>query len=85
LAYQGLEEENLHQKSRGPPGGGVDTVGQPPAHHKKRIAKKPCKWAQEDVNTLYNLLHNNNFPLFKIWINILRRQYSVTEKHDTAL
>jgi len=47
-------------------GGGVDAAGQPPAHLKKKIAKKKpigniiIKWAQEDVETLYNLLNNNN-------------------------
>ena len=62
LAYQGLEEENLDQKSPGPPGWGVDAAGQPPAHRKKKIAKKPIrniivKWVQKDVETLYNLLN----------------------------
>jgi len=60
--YQGLQEENLYQKSPGPPGWGVDAAGQPPAHRKKKIAKKPIgniivKWAQEDGETL-NI--NNN-------------------------
>jgi len=41
LTYQGLEEENLDQKSPGPPGWGVSAAGQPPAHWKKRLAKKP--------------------------------------------
>jgi len=43
LAYQGLEEENLDQKSPGPPGwgGGVSAAGQPPAHRKKKLAKNP--------------------------------------------
>jgi hypothetical protein len=41
---------------------GVHAAGQPPAHRKKGIAKKPIaqitnKWVQEDVNTLYNLLN----------------------------
>jgi hypothetical protein len=36
LAYQGLEEENLDQKSPGPPGWRVDAAGQPAAHRKKR-------------------------------------------------
>jgi hypothetical protein len=40
---------------------GVDAAGQPPAHRKKKNAKKPIgkdniivKWVQEDVKTLYN-------------------------------
>jgi len=33
LSYQGLEEENLDQKSPGPPGWGVDAAGQLLAHH----------------------------------------------------
>jgi len=41
LACQGLEEENLDQISPGPPGWGVDAAGQPPAHQKKKTAKKP--------------------------------------------
>jgi len=38
LAYQGLEEENLDQKSPDLPGwgGGGDAKGQPPAHRKNR-------------------------------------------------
>jgi len=39
LAYQGLEEENLDQKSPGSLGWGVDAAGQPPVHRKKKIAK----------------------------------------------
>jgi len=40
LAYQGLEEEALDQKLPGPPGWGVSAAGQPPAHRKKKLAKK---------------------------------------------
>jgi len=41
---------------------GVSAAGQPPAHRKKKLAKKPIgniivKWAQENVETLYNLLN----------------------------
>ena len=61
LAYQGLEEENLDQKSSGPPGWGADAAGQTSAHREKKIAKKPngniVRWTQEDVETLYNLLN----------------------------
>jgi len=41
LSYQRLEEDNFDQKSPGPPGWGVDAAGQPPAHRKKKTAKKP--------------------------------------------
>jgi len=41
LAYQGLEEENLDQKSPGPPGWGLMQQARPPAHRKKKIAEKP--------------------------------------------
>jgi len=40
----------------------VVAAGQPSAHRKKKIAKKPIgtvKWAQEDAVTLYSLLNNN--------------------------
>jgi len=44
LAYQGLEEENLDQKSPGPPGWGVDAAGQPPTHRQKRkLLKSPLE------------------------------------------
>ena len=39
-AYQGLEEENIEQKSPGAPSWGVDASGQPTAHRRKKIAKK---------------------------------------------
>jgi hypothetical protein len=44
LAYQGLEEENLDQKSPGPPGWGVDAAGQPPSSSiKRKLLKSPLK------------------------------------------
>jgi hypothetical protein len=57
LEYQGLEEENLDQKSLVSPGWGVDAAGQLPAHRgkKKKLLKSPLeivKWAQEEVGTL---------------------------------
>jgi len=41
LAYQGLEEENLDQKPPGPLDWGVSAAGQPTAHRKNKLAKKP--------------------------------------------
>jgi hypothetical protein len=41
LAYQGLEEENLDQKSPGPPGWGLMQQASPLLIDKKEIAKKP--------------------------------------------
>jgi hypothetical protein len=41
LAYQGLGEENLDQKSPGPPSWRVSAAGQLPTHRKKKFAKKP--------------------------------------------
>ena len=35
LSYQGLEEENLDQKSPGPLGWGVSAAGQPPCSSEK--------------------------------------------------
>jgi hypothetical protein len=43
LAYQGLEEENLDQKSPGPPGWGLMEQASPLLIEKKRTAKKP-RW-----------------------------------------
>jgi hypothetical protein len=44
LAYQGLEEENLDQKSPGPPGWGVSAAGQPPQLIGKRnMLKSPLE------------------------------------------
>jgi hypothetical protein len=59
----------------------VYTAGQPPAHRKKRIAKKPIekinKWAQEYVNTLYSLLNNNDnvtrVHLFVYCVNLINK------------
>jgi hypothetical protein len=41
LAYQGLEEGNLDQKSPGPPGWGLMQQASPLLIEKKRTAKKP--------------------------------------------
>jgi hypothetical protein len=44
LAYQGLEEENLDQKSPGPPDWGLMQQASPPAHRKKKeLLKSPLE------------------------------------------
>jgi hypothetical protein len=62
LIYQGIEEENLDQKSPGPPGWRLMQQASPLLIKKKKIAKKPIrniivKWAQEGVETSYSLLN----------------------------
>jgi len=48
LAYQGLEEENLDQKSPGPPGWGLMQQGSPLLIQKQEIAKNPVR-NEEDL------------------------------------
>jgi len=43
LAYQGLEEENLDQKSPVPPGWGLMQQASPLLIGKQKIAKKPFR------------------------------------------
>jgi len=43
LAYPGLEEENLDQKSPGPPGWGLMQQASPLLIEKQEIAKKPIR------------------------------------------
>jgi len=50
LAYQGLEEENLHQKSPGPPGWGLMQQASPLLIAKKReLLKSPLETLWIDV------------------------------------
>jgi len=53
LAYQGLEEENLDQKSPGPPGWGLMQQASPLLIQKQEIAKTPIRnleycWEKRD-------------------------------------
>jgi hypothetical protein len=41
LAYQGLEEESFDKKITWSSRLEIDAAGQPPAHRKRKIAKKP--------------------------------------------
>jgi hypothetical protein len=43
LAYQGLEEENLDQKSPGPPGWGLMQQASPLFIKKRRLLKSPLE------------------------------------------
>jgi hypothetical protein len=43
LAYQGLEEENLDQKSPGPPGRGLVQQASPPLIGKLNLLKSPLE------------------------------------------
>jgi len=61
MTYQGLEEENLDQKSPGPPGGWLMQQASSLLIEKRKLLESLLeiivKWAREDVETLYSLLN----------------------------
>jgi hypothetical protein len=62
LTTPGLEEENLYQKSPVPPDGGLTQQASSLFIENRKLLEIPLeifvKWAQEDVETLYNLLND---------------------------
>jgi hypothetical protein len=74
LAYQGLEEDNLHQKSPGPSGWGLMQQASPLLIAKKRLAKKPIRMTLDRCNLRRHKLRTRTMRLGTLNVQGIRNK-----------